>query len=495
MAKDLAKDVNAFFREKRELVIALQQQKEGIPLAPQKVEDLLTMEERWKNHRPFAHSIRPEIEELKSLRTMPRKEPAQDDPSASEPSEPTASKRLPENLGQNTESEIVTPHNLLPPETKLIHNFFEAAGIVGEETNRELLIYGVLSKTNIGIESIAGSGKSALLNALISALPPSSYHILHQGTAASLYNNSHIGSAEILIIPELQKIFTPSVEEIIKNLTEGASITYTRTNSRRDGVDQFEIKRKTILYSFAISNKHLKDRDDEFYRRFIILHTGISREQNNRVVLTYAQNDFLGEEENTVQQKLQPLQQHVAAIFQQPRVVRNPFLESVVNTLPLEITGHIRFRSAVKYLQAMIKGCTVFHAPPGSGSLFSTYRDSQHILSLYQQTLCHNLHGINVLDAAMLDLITLEPLSYSDLRKKFSDIYAVPCPKKSALDSLVSKGIVEQQGNGYSHSTTLEIHLDPEQSLARADVLMKSRYPKHREQWYNESVQQIEKIA
>lgn len=386
-------------------------------------------------------------------------------------------------------SSLPAPASSFKPQSEEIHLFFRSQGVVGEESNQELLVYGVLARNNMGIESLSGSGKSALLYALVASLPTESYIILNQATKKSLFNDLKTASVDFWVVPELQKIFNQDIEEIIKNITEGVSATYTRTNSRRDGVDHFEIKKKSVLYSFAITNKHCKERDEEFYRRFIQLHTDISKKQTKEILAQYAQREFCSQaqEYNGV-----PFKNHLAGSLAVKDPVRNPYLQSILETMPDEITSHLRFRSAVKYLQSLIKGRTIYTQGTSSKKeLFSSLEDNVQVLYLYHWPLFENIHGLSVIDRAVLDLASLAEADLQGIRQSFNEHYGENIEIESSIKKLLFKGFLSPAGTVLSSRWNIKV--EPEKLFAAADHLMQKEFPKMRDEWYEKNQQQLER--
>ncbi len=481
---------------------------EIIPLS--EVELLLSLEEKWSAYPAFSRGMCSKLNELKAtvrnayLSTERTKESIP--PQQNYNILPSTLTSTPEITLTRTTSKIVTPKRLsivpLPlsekkislsiPSPQLIHDFYEAQGIVGEEKNRELLLYGALAKANLGIESLAGSGKSALLYALLQAFPKESYKIIHQATGKSLFNNPERNNVKFWIIPELQKIFTQDIEDLLKNLTEGVSATYTRTNASRNGVDSFEIEKKAVLYSFAITNKHLKERDDEFYRRFIILHTDISRQQNQEVARKFAERDFTEKKGEKIDNSLP---QRIAVALDFKGEVKNPFLRYIVESLPTEISGQMRFRSSVKYLHSLVAGCTLFYSPQLGAEekvLFSTLQDNLRVMELYGDVLVDNLYGLSVVERAILDLTTESPKTKNELFLAFQDNYGeVARVFSNSWDRLVNMGLINQNEAYYNRRNISLPIVDPEIAISAADSLMKTYYPLQRDEWHEHNVKQI----
>lgn len=384
--------------------------------------------------------------------------------------------------------------NNFVPTVEAIDNYFESEGLVGEKKTRELLIYGVLARSNLGIESLSGSGKSALLYALIHALPNSKYKIIHQASGKSLYEDPEMSQAEFWIIPELQKVFSQDIEEIIKNLTEGVDTTYTRVNKKGTGVDTFNISKKAVIYSFAITNRHLKARDDEFYRRFIILPTDISRRQNKEVALKFAETDFQG---NGDTGPVNQFKQHLSDSLESKTIVRNPYLEYLVQSLPANISETIRFRTTVKHLQNLIRGCSLYyskenyltepldsHSEQFDNVLFSTFYDNQRVMHLYGQVMFDNIHGVSVVERGLLDLVQAAPGNIVQIMESSVETYGQNFVLPEQIDRLLNIGLLAYEGDELRAAPITDLNLNFEEALASADRLMKEKFPWQREQWH-----------
>ncbi len=508
MSYTSVKEMNDFFQDKRKLKDHIERLECDKKFYPNSVNELLATESRWKKYPPLYRSMKDDFTRLKDLLIEDSKKIYPEKPKNME-----QLMKMREKIQTNPLEEIVIEskesrqqkndeacnqilqkmQSSFQKTPALIHAFYDSQGLVGEYENRELLIYGALSRTNMGIESIAGSGKSALLYAFLKAIPEKEYSTIHQSTGKAFYNNPAINNARIWVIPELQKIFSQDAEEIIKNLTEGVSITHTRTNKNRDGVDTFEITPKTIFYSFAITNKHLKYRDDEFYRRFVILHTDIRKEQNNNVAKHYAQTDFSSSEQSNTPKRL--LEHHLKICFASEAIVKNPFLESIIESFPQEIKGHVRFRSSVKYLQSLTKGKTLYEQSTLNQEpfLFSSLSDAVDILSLYQHTLIMNLHGINSIEAGLLQVLEKNPegSTFEEVQKKFREEYLASFPCSEIIEKLTDQELIKKEKDRFFVIPFPKSSFSPENLLEKASTLMKKEYPKEHDRWYELSLKNL----
>tara|TARA_Y100000310_G_scaffold171085_1_gene171254 strand:+ start:18316 stop:19782 length:1467 start_codon:yes stop_codon:yes gene_type:complete len=369
--------------------------------------------------------------------------------------------------------------NKFLPSSQGIHDFFQNQGIIGEDKNAELLIYGIIAKSNIGIESLAGSGKSALLYSLLSAVPDEKYLVIHQATSKSLFNDPRANKVDYWIIPELQKVFNRDIEEIIKNLAEGVSATYSRTSANRKNVDLIKINKKSILYSFAVSNKYMHNRDDEFYRRFIILNTNVSKQNNRIVTQSIAERDLIGVRES---QDTQGFKQHITYCLNNEKKIVNPFLPYVVENLPDIIRDAMRFRTSINFLKSLVAGRCNFMK---NGS-YATVQDNFKVLSLYKNILIDNTLGLGIEARAVLNTmqeIGLPELQYDLLCETYQAQYNLPIDK--GLSDLVNNNLVIKDNALLSLGKKHVLDIDEEYAFTHADDIMKEQFPKQRDEWYS----------
>ena len=503
-----------FFLDKEQIRSYLEQLKDNTnspPLTQSTLQHIEQIEHRWQNYPIFTRSLAPYLEELQQYSPQqPTNAHPPFSPSLQKPQLKLVSPSLTPSdsppyspTDQPTNRPTAQP---LHPTPQSIHNFFQSQNIIGEHPNQELLIYGTLAGANIGIESLSGSGKSALLYALLDAFPKEHYLTIHQTTGKSLYNNPNINNTKYWVIPELQKVFTQDIEEIIKNLTEGISTTYTRTNAKRTGIDAFEIKKKSILYSFAITNSHLKHRDEEFYRRFIILNTDISKQQNQRIAHAFAHQSFQPPPPaNLIETENKLFREHINHCLTQEKnniSTKNPFLPYLVNNLPPELTSTIRFRSALKHLNTLIQGSTLFYHSSLStfekefeSIYFSSLFETQRTLSLYEPALIGNIYGLSVIDQAILTIFPdTEPLGYQTIQEKVNDQYILNSPLEETVATLTKKNILYKEGHLYHLSPLPKINIDWDHAITCADQLMQQTYPQHHDKWYERTEKQREQM-
>ena len=281
-----------------------------------------------------------------------------------------------------------------------IDQYFDEQGLVGEYKLRKLLVYSLLAKAHVGIESLSGAGKTAIMDPFLELFPQEELLVLQQTSDKALFNNTKINDYNYWVITELQKVTGHTFKEIIKNLTEGKSSDYSRTNNAKDGVDDFRISAgKTVYYTLAITNDYFKKKDPELSRRFIVFHTDISAEQNERVIKSFAESSFASKEKSQISELLKG---HVKEALAQNFDVRNPFYPYVTSLVPKELVSSVRVRSFIKHYKKLVDGSTIYHhfarskqelSSQQGHNLFSSVFDNMHINELYGQMFYDNIMG------------------------------------------------------------------------------------------------------
>lgn len=409
---------------------------------------------------------------------------------------------------------LTNPSHTYTPRTKDIHTAYQREGIVGDFATRELLFYSILGKVNVGIESLPGSGKSALLHATLRLLPPKEYVVVNHATTGSLYTNPALQQASFIVIPELQKVFTPEIEEIIKNLAEGQASTHTRTSADRRSVDTLRIDKKSILYSFAITNRHHKKQDEEFLRRFLVLHTDISTKQSKDILKEYARSTFLAPTHNNEEEQFdkEGFTHHLACCIASKRTILNPYLEYITANLPTTISNTLRIRSCIKYFDFVIQGATRFYRENtfetsvgagiegkrgveqgckgrvNSGIIFSHYHENAQVLPLVGEAIVNTIYGLDVLDRAVLSLNTQDrPVQEfkDDFYTTFGSSAIIRKRLDESLERLVDQGLLRVDTRIHSTSQLPQFVFNKDEAIAAADARMREFYPAQREEWFS----------
>jgi len=143
-----------------------------------------------------------------------------------------------------------------------------------------------VSLKSFALEGPAGSGKTYMLNSLMSVIPEEKFYWHEQATDTALFNDADkINRAQILMIPEYQKILDncPQTRETIKTITEG------RIAKRKKMVDgeikEFTIYPKCVMTSIADENesKERLSEDKEDMRRFSHIRVDSSPETTRKI--------------------------------------------------------------------------------------------------------------------------------------------------------------------------------------------------------------------
>ncbi len=482
------RDLLHFIENKKDLRTYIQELESGLPPEDTKIRQFLDLQEQWKAYPIFVRQIAPDLKKIEFYATHLPHRPKGNDIFPGETQISSYQQHYPPN-SQSAFSGKTISYN---PTSDDIHTFFTSKNIVGEEKNRELLLYAMLGKVNIGIESLPGSGKSALLHAAVRALPAEQYVVVHHATTGSLYANPQLQRASFLVIPELQKVFTPEIEEIIKNLAEGQDVTHTRTSADRTSIDTLRIEKKSILYSFAITNRHLKHQDEEFLRRFLVLHTDISTKQSREIMSNYALSNFSGcnsSQDSSFDCKT--FESHVAHCLSSTAAILNPYFEYIISNFPPEIAGHLRVRSTIKYVDSLIKGATKFYqlGKPAPLMVFSSAYENERIMHLIEEPFLNHLYGFDVVDRAVLSLVR-EPRLRTDFNDEFQATYGSSTIIKKKLESSLERLAAQ---NYITLNTTIQM-LNPlprltfkrEEAVQMADSNMHKFYPEYRDAWFSQ---------
>ena len=285
------------------------------------------------------------------------------------------------------------------PTTRDIVNFFGNCGLVGESENAILLTLSAINKIPAGVESVSGSGKTVLLDIEMLLLPNDKVYTLGlTSNTATMYDFKAVNDSEIIYVEELQKAMNannPIMVEILKNITEGKSITRKVYDAASKTNNNFEINGdKGFLYSLALENKVKKD--DEMDRRVINFMTDISQEQNRKVVKYIGKTRF-----NKSRLKIQEetttklLREHVATVLSLSKEgVENPFAEFITKMVPVPF---VKVRSHIKHYLDLIEGSCKFYFKERikvENGYLATMQDIYTIHSLYGRTFNRKVHNL-----------------------------------------------------------------------------------------------------
>jgi hypothetical protein len=332
------------------------------------------------------------------------------------------------------------------PTTREIVGFFGNCGLVGEEENAILLTLAATNKIPCGVESLSGSGKTVLLDIAMLLLPEDEiYKLGLTSNTATMYDYKAVNNAGIIYIEELQKAINsnnPIMVEILKNITEGKSITRKVYDAvSRKNVD-FKIKGDLgVLYSLALENKTKKD--DELDRRVINFMTDISQKQNRKVVKYIGKSRFcksrLKIQEEEMSKKLCGHIKSVLALSS--KTVENPFAEFIAKQVPVPF---VKVRSHINHYYNLIDACTKFYFKDRTSkdeAYFSSMQDIYTVHALYGKTFNRKVHNL--------------PQLGEDIMKIFDgDIKGWKKDKEKAQQTLFQ----DEEGEDKIYHSTTKIH-------------------------------------
>lgn len=397
-------------------------------------------------------------------------------------------------LKENTPFKDNTSFKNYSPSIEDIGTFFEHQGVVGEERTRELLVYAALGRAAVGIEGLSGSGKTKLKDALLQLLPEAMYKEIRSVSGKALFYDSKLreGKIDFLVMAELQKAIGDSkVKEILKDLSEGSSSTHEKVNSSRDGLDKLEIKADSLIYTFAIGNEYAKskNRDAELLRRFLVLHTDMSEEQNRKVTLA---DEHPAAEQEAHEYQDQKFKSYITSCLNSEYEVYNPFLEYLITALPPSLSSrNNNMKSFKRYLRKLIEGSTIYHhqerpeeMEEGRKIIFSTLYDNIRVVSLDGNVIPNNLRRISVVERAILNSLQPEKgytLDEIDQSLIYFDEKAQLL--KPSVEHLVELGLLVEKPSSersfpqYFKGDEEGLSFDWKVALDEAEEIMRKEYP------------------
>ncbi len=511
--------VQEFFRDRSRLSHLVEQEE----LTPEDKRWALSLEKKWQGDRGFYRSIAEYIEGVKQIgevqagergrqvkppSSLPRKNGKENGKRVEDSPKSLDSKVSKEEFAscrnspfkENTSSKDNTSLQNYSPSIEDIGTFFEHQGVVGEERTRELLVYAALGRAAVGIEGLSGSGKTKLKDALLQLLPEAMYKEIRSVSGKALFYDSKLreGKIDFLVMAELQKaIGDPKVKEILKDLSEGSSSRHEKVNSARDGVDTLEIKADSLIYTFAIGNEYAKskNRDAELLRRFLVLHTDMSEEQNRKVTLA---DDHPAAEQEAHEYQDQKFKSYITSCLNSEYEVYNPFLDYLITALPPSLSSrNNNMKSFKRYLRKLIAGSTIYHhqeRPEERGDgrkiIFSTLYDNGRVVSLDGNVIPNNLRRISVVERAILNSLPPEQgytLDEIDQSLIYFDEKAQLL--KPSVEHLVELGLLVEKPSSeksfpqYFKGDEEGPSFDWKVALDEAEEIMRKEYPLVVDQW------------
>lgn len=346
------------------------------------------------------------------------------------------------------------------PTTKDLLDFAATCGLVEEKENFILLALSAINKISCGVESVSGSGKSVLTDILMKLIPPERvYRLGLTSNTATVYDYEAVNRADILYVEELQKALNannPIMIEVLKNITEGKSITRTVYDSTiKQNIKQSINGDIGLVYSLALENKTKKD--DELDRRVITFMTDISQAQNRRVLKYIGKTRFKkGRLKVQTDETTKQLKQHISMVLNQASErVENPFSEFIAEKVPVPF---VKVRSYINHYFDLMEACTKYHykeRPKYDNMYFATLQDIYTIHNLYGKMFNQKIHNLPQLGREIMTLFDAERAESLGWKKNVEK-------EQQAL-------FVDEDGEGKVYLDTTKIHKE----LKKAGLLLK----------------------
>ncbi|MBI5871859.1 hypothetical protein HZB88_02130 [archaeon] len=264
--------------------------------------------------------------------------------------------------------------------------YFSRQGVVDEDALCILGTFCLINAMSLGIEGYSGSGKSFIMEKILSLVPEEYvYKIGTSSDKALFYNADEIANKKIVYIPEIQKLITnknSTILEIIKDITENKDAE--RLVVQHNSLRKYKLSGSlTIVYTLAFENNFKLDA--ETARRVVHLRTNTSQEHIEKILYGKAQKRFFN---SNGQKNLQDnqLKQHIKDCISLEANAVDPFF-SLYNLFPKspKTAGFID-----KYY-GLLDACAKFHHKERisyNGNIFLSLQDHMLIYKLYYQTFC-----------------------------------------------------------------------------------------------------------
>ena len=143
----------------------------------------------------------------------------------------------------------------------------------------------LLEDTNFCIKAYSGTGKTVIMDAILSLLPDNYFHVIeHLSETAVWYASEDINKARFVAIPEAQKI-PEGVMEVIKTWADGRPAKRKKTDVTLGMAVTQLLNPKYVFMAVAVENdKGSAMFDAELERRCMIMHTNPTVKQTERVI-------------------------------------------------------------------------------------------------------------------------------------------------------------------------------------------------------------------
>jgi len=210
---------------------------------------------------------------------------------------------------------------------------FETCGIVGEQTNK---LVGYLAATSrklprplaIVVQSSSAAGKSSLMDAVLSFIPPEDQVRVSAMTGQSLFYMGEEGlKHKVLAIAE--DAGAEQAAYALKILQSDGRLTLTTTERNGDtgriGAETYQVEGPTSLFLTTTAS----DMDDEFVNRSIVLTVDEDRQQTRAIHHRQRQRHTLDGQVAELQHNARLKLHHNAQRLLRPLRVTNPYADQL----------------------------------------------------------------------------------------------------------------------------------------------------------------------
>jgi hypothetical protein len=287
--------------------------------------------------------------------------------------------------------------------------------LIGEEKGAlSSFVAFVLSKTPVLIKSYSGTGKTILIDCVLSLIPEEDRYSIQMGSGKAIwYQGTNIKSAKYIEFPELQKAAQNlDTIEVMKNWAEDKVAKRGRTDmiaTVESGVDtaiEQTLEPKPFITSFAVHNKDTKLAEtEEFMRRVVRIYTDPSRHMTQRVIQEKLKMKATPNKIYKMKEKdKEKLQNYVAYIITKnnPTTVVHPGIEAIEDAIPKEFPIA---RSLIDYYFCIADGVTRFYSYDRikyKKTLFGTPQDLWEAWQIYGDTFVESCLQIPLLGSEIV---------------------------------------------------------------------------------------------
>ncbi len=277
----------------------------------------------------------------------------------------------------------------------------------------------LLEDTNFCIKAYSGTGKTVLMEAIISLLPPDYVHTIeHLSETAVWYSEEDINKARFVAIPEAQKI-PEGVMEVKKTGAEERPARRKKTDITKGMAVTQILWPKYVLMAVAVENdKGSAMFDAELERRCMIMHTNPTVKQTERVLKHKLEASALPASKisNMDDTEIEALKEHIIDVVNErdeddATIMKNPCAPFLFDAIPSAFPVS---RSKVQYLLRFINAIARFYPD----EIIRTEKDGK---TYGLVTPKHNWLGLRIYLNSFVEECLHMPSHGTDILKLFPD--------------------------------------------------------------------------